>query len=85
MKLKIKFPFVKSFYDFHYIPNYRDDLNEIFVDKIRCYECGFDGDYWGVFYIGKRPDRKTVKTMLKNSGFNHDENDKNRISHYSWE
>jgi hypothetical protein len=69
MKTKIKFPFVDSFADYHDIIYKADELNEIFVTKIKYKEIAFDGDYWGLFYVGKMPSRKTIHKLLVDMGW----------------
>ena len=71
-KLKIKFPFVRNFRDYHEIDFFMDDLNKLFQERIRSYELGCDGMYWAVFYIGKRPKKSTTDIMLDNAGFDFD-------------
>lgn len=68
-KLKIKFPFVESFNDYHSITYKMDDLNEVLTPKVKSAEIGFDGNYWGLFYVGKKPSKKVVDSMLKSAGF----------------
>jgi len=69
MKTKIKFPFVDSYGDYHEIEELRDDLNEIFTKTIKCKEVAFDGNYWGLFYVGKLPKKSTVKKLLLEAGW----------------
>ena len=66
--LKLKLPFVMRFGDYHEINEVGDRLNEIFSNKIRSYECAFDGNYWAVFYVGCRPKVKDINVMLEEAG-----------------
>jgi hypothetical protein len=69
MKIKLKFPFVEGFGDYHEIKCKADDLNEIFAERIKSKEIAFDGEYWGVFYVGKLPHKNELKKMLFNAGW----------------
>ena len=69
MKLKIKFPFVEAFDDYHDIKDKAEYLNEIFVTKIKYKEIAFDGFYWGLFYVGKMPSRKTIHKLVVDMGW----------------
>lgn len=69
MKLKLKFPYLRSFGDYHDIKYHCDDLNDVFVARVKCKEVAFhDGKYWGLFYIGKLPSKKQLKIALIRSG-----------------
>ena len=68
MKVKIEFPFVKIFDDYHEIYYYRDLLNEIFVETIKSKEVYIrvgSGHYYGLFYINRLPPKQKIKEMLK--------------------
>lgn len=72
MKLKIKFPFVEGFGDYHYIDDKLYQFEQIFATKIKAKEIAFDGEYWGVFYVEKLPKKETLKKMLLEAGFRDD-------------
>ena len=63
--------YVSSFGDYHDIREHVDHLPIGWKGR----EVGFDADgwYWGLFWTGKKPDRKTIKTMLEKEGFCADE------------
>jgi hypothetical protein len=69
MKLKIRFPHVKAFCDYHELSAYGDRLNEIFADNVKWKEIAFYGRYWGVFYYRKKPDTTTLKMLLYSAGW----------------
>lgn len=63
------FPQVLNFADYHDIDCFASDLNKVFDVKIRCAEVGFSGHYWGVFYVGRKPNKAIVKQLLDKAGF----------------
>ncbi len=65
------FPQVGSFGDYHDIDYLVNDLNKLgmFNKKIRCAEVGFSGEYWGVFYIGRKPKKADIKELLDKAGY----------------
>ncbi len=68
MKLKLKFPFVREFDDYHEIDFFRDTLQEFLVEKIKGIELGFDynsGEYIGLFYMGKKPSKDVIQKLLE--------------------
>ncbi|MEE8113689.1 MAG: hypothetical protein V3T23_04985 [Nitrososphaerales archaeon] len=67
--LTATFPVVESFADYHYIDDFAHDLNKLFKAKIRCAEVGFSGHYWGVFYVGRKPNKAAIKELLDKAGF----------------
>ena len=67
--LTATFPVVTDFDDYHYIEDYAYDLNKIFKEKIRYAEVGFSGRYWGVFYVGRKPNKAVIKELLDKAGF----------------
>ena len=76
MKLTIKFPFIRGFSDYHEIDYYAEDLNEIFVDKVKGIELGLDynsRDYIGLFYIGQKPPKEVINKLLKQGDICFDE------------
>jgi hypothetical protein len=68
-KLKIHFPFVESFADYCSITWHGNVLNDIFINHVEAEEVAFcDGTHWGLFYIGRRPNKKTILKMLAKYG-----------------
>ena len=72
MKTKIKFPFVERFQDYHDIKYRAEDLNDIFVSKIKCKEVAFDGCYYGLFYMGKLPAKQKIRQLCLDAGWHED-------------
>lgn len=68
-ELKIQFPFVKSFSDYHGGGCFADDLSTIFKPKIKFYEFGFNGDYYFVFYVGNKPKKNEIIEAMKRQKF----------------
>ncbi len=68
-----EFPFVESFGDYHDIEYKLDQYKEIAKGngvKIIAEEVAFDGNYYGLFYIGgERPSEKEALKLLKKQGF----------------
>lgn len=75
--LTATFPVVEQFDDYHDISVFADDLNRIFGKKtIRDTEIGFgSGMYWGVFYVGRKPNKAVIKELLDKAGFEPDEDE----------
>ena len=71
IELTATFPQVGHFGDYHDIDHLAYDLNKLgmFDQKIRCSEVGFSGEYWGVFYVGRKPAKAVIKELLDNAGF----------------
>ena len=70
--LTIQMPFVESFSDYHEIDEEQRNLKKLSGKKtnICCKEIGFDGDYWGVFWIrGNKPSVDEIREMLIKEGF----------------
>lgn len=72
MKTKIKFPFVESFHDYHDIDYKKDDFNQIFVEHVKGREVAFDGQYYGLFYVGELPHKNVIRKLCVEAGW--DEN-----------
>lgn len=65
-----KFPFIKSFDDYHEIGFKQDSLRELFEDNsIKGKELGFvefsSGPYTGLFYQGKKPAVTEIVSLLR--------------------
>ena len=71
-KIKIKFPFVEGFRDYHDIRFKQEFLSGVFVDKIKSKEVAYDGCYYGIFYIGKIPSKDIIKEMCIKAGWQSD-------------
>lgn len=71
--LTATFPVVADFRDYHDIDEFADTLNKVFDVKIRCAEVGFSGHYWGVFYVGRKPNKAVIKELLDKAGFEPEE------------
>ena len=70
MKAKqIKLPFVNSFSDYHEIDDFKESIERISDQHIKSSEIAFDGYYWAIFYVGKRPDKDTMRKMLLKAEF----------------
>ena len=67
--LTATFPIVEEFRDYHDIDEFADNLNKVFNKRVRCAEVGFSGDYWGVFYVGRKPTKAVIKELLDKAGF----------------
>ncbi len=71
-----KFPWVEWYSDYHGIERDLDKLRDSFKTKrIKAREIGFDGFYWGIFYLDKLPKTKDIKKMLVNTDFDFDRED----------
>jgi hypothetical protein len=66
--MNIKIPYVKSFEDYHEIGDKLSFIKEI-IPSIKACEVGFDGVYWGLFYIDKMPSKEEILQLLKKKGF----------------
>jgi len=66
---KLSVPYVKSFEDYHGITDTKEELHGRGFDDIKSKEVGFDGRYWGLFYVGKLPKSYEIRTMLAAYGF----------------
>ncbi len=71
------FPIVDSFWDYHEIDYLAAEINKLgmFDKKIRCEEVGFCGDYWGVFYVGRKPAKAVIDKMLADAGYEPGDNE----------
>lgn len=74
VKLTATFPVVEEFHDYHDIDVFAADLNRLFgkgKNTIRNLEIGFceNGMYWGVFYVGRKPNKAVIKELLDDSGY----------------
>ena len=67
--LTATFPIVEDFGDYHDIDVFADTLNRVFDTKIRCDEIGFCGNYWGVFYVGRKPSKAVIQELLDKAGY----------------
>ena len=61
-----EFPIVDKFPDYHDIDVHAAMLSELFGRKISGEEVGFceNGLYWGVFYVGRKPAKVDIASML---------------------
>lgn len=59
-------PILDQFEDYHDIEFYADRLKKLFGQKIGSAEIGFceNGRYWGVFYVGRKPNKADIKVLL---------------------
>lgn len=75
IEITATFPQVGSFDDYHAIDHLVNDLNKLGIldQKVRCAEVGFSGEYWGVFYIGRKPAKAVIKELLDAAGYEPDE------------
>ena len=64
-------PFVKRFCDYHYIDEALECYQDL-VPNMKSEEIAFDGDYWGLFYTGRKSSNKRVKELLLESGFTYE-------------
>lgn len=66
-----QFPFVESFTDYHDIDYHAEDLTKRFNRRIGFAEIGFceNGNYWGIFYVGRKPKKAVIKQLLNDDGF----------------
>ena len=71
INLRVKLPVavrVNDYHEFDSIDEYVKALNP----KLRCEEVSddiaFDNPYWGIFYYGKPPSKKTVSKLLEDAG-----------------
>ena len=65
--VKITFPLVKEFKDYHYIEEFADSLNMVSDKKIKYKELPglfCDGWYVGLFYIGTMPNKEELDKMV---------------------
>ena len=64
-------PILDQFEDYHDIEFYADRLKKLFGHKIGCAEIGFceDGQYWGIFYVGRKPNKAAIKQMMAEAKF----------------
>lgn len=73
MKLRpvcsVEVPFVESFGDYHEIDAKISSLQEVYGKRIKGKEIAFNGNYWGVFYVGTCPRRQELRKLLKAQGF----------------
>lgn len=80
--LTATFPIVGDFQDYHDIQYYADDLNKLFDKTIRNAEVGFSagGCYWGVFYVGRKPNKAVIAQLLTDAGYESYEEEGNGIA-----
>ncbi|MHA2279908.1 MAG: hypothetical protein ACXAC5_03400 [Promethearchaeota archaeon] len=77
-KVEIKVPFAEEFDDYHEIDHLVNDINERAnaEPKLKGIEVAFCGNYLGVFYVGRKPPRKKIKEIVKESlGIDDDEHE----------
>lgn len=72
MELQVVLPFVEYFDDYHEISYYLDKLKtSLNCKKLKGEEFTFDnysGEYWAVFFIGKRPSKKELELLVQKRG-----------------
>jgi hypothetical protein len=65
----INLPVVLSFGDYHDIDNFAEDVSRlglhIKAKEIHNYNDVFPGRYYGLFYVGRCPDKKTINSLLE--------------------
>ena len=59
-ELKVTVPVIMSFRDYHDIDYVLDYLNELFGGKMKAEELGCDGQYYGIFYLKKDQEYRTL-------------------------
>lgn len=64
-------PFVKAFPDYHDI-DYDLKIYQDLVPNMKAVEIGFDYNYWGLFYTGRKPSKNAIKQLLKDANFGFD-------------
>lgn len=73
VSLTATFPAVHKFQNYRDIWYYVDNLNNLFNNSktIRGEEVDSDhyGDYWGVFYVGRKPNKAVIDKLLADAGF----------------
>lgn len=73
INLRVKLPVAFHVYDYHEF-KYIDEYVKAISPKLRCEEVEeedilFDNPYyWGIFYYGKRPSKKTILKLLEDAG-----------------
>lgn len=67
----MEFPVLESFADYHYIDDHADRLAKMLKRKIGRAEIGFceNGQYWGIFYVGRKPSKAVIKQMMDDENF----------------
>ncbi len=69
--LSAELPIVNQFDDYHEIPFYARSLAKLFSRNIGCDEIGFceGGLYWGIFYVGRKPNKAAIKQLLADAKY----------------
>lgn len=65
------FPILDQFEDYHYIEDRARDLSKQFGRRIASWEVGFceNGQYWGLFYVGRRPNKAAIKQLMDDAKY----------------
>ena len=76
-KVAIPLPCVSTFHDYHDIEYLAEDMKRHFGVKIKCFEvCSSYGRYIGCFYVGVKPTKKEVESLMEKAGISvSEEND----------
>lgn len=53
--LETKSPFAISADDYHQFDFYQELFSKLLNKKVKFHECGCSGEYWAVFWVGKKP------------------------------
>jgi hypothetical protein len=65
----INLPVVLSFGDYHDIDIFAEDVSRLGIKikskEVACFHDVFPGRYYGLFYVGKCPDKKTINKLLE--------------------
>lgn len=67
--IPLKIPCIVSVPDYHEFISINSVVKQLNT-KLKCAEVGFCGRYLGVIYYGKKPTKAQIRELIKDSGYN---------------